>query len=112
MNPFNNTVNRSPHGIAAKASGVLRGFAKTWVSSGWVAQSTYATLSAHAAEAARRLAPNRMSKRFRTIIPSSARVLAEPLLPLSRPEMFGSKRAKDRDSRNGTGRMAGYLASG
>src|SRR5258708_30023767 len=108
MNPFNNSVNRSPHGIAATASGVLRGFAKTCVSSGWLAQSTYATPSAQAAEAARRPAPNRTSSRFLIMIPSSALGHAEPLVHLSRVGTWGSKQAKGRNCESGTGRKDGW----
>jgi len=73
------TVKRSPQGKEVTTSGVFLGFAKTCVSSGWVEQSTYATPSAQAAEAARRHPPSRISNRLRSIAPSSARGHPEPL---------------------------------
>src|SRR5882762_6078533 len=55
--------------MAATVSGVLRGFPKTKVVSGWLAQSTYATPSAQAAPDARKQPPNPISIRLRSIAP-------------------------------------------
>jgi hypothetical protein len=67
INPYCKTVNRSPQATDATVSGVLLGFPKTKVVSGWLAQSTYAAPSAQAAEDRRKHPPNTISIRFRNI---------------------------------------------
>src|SRR5713101_663387 len=69
MNPYCKIVKRSPQAMAATVSGVLRGFPKTKVGSGWLAQSTYATPSAQAAPDARKHPPSTISIRLRSIAP-------------------------------------------